>query len=113
MAIHELALLATYYDVTVENIESVTADADYSEMLTLTGPCRCGSMPALALPRPKRTATPPGFAPAAPRRAPAVRTPPQPRRRPANGRRETKNDTARRLRGLGGRRRRRRSRSSC
>jgi len=38
MAIHELALLATYYDVTVENIKSVTPDAEYSEMLTLTGP---------------------------------------------------------------------------
>tara|TARA_B110001452_G_scaffold110595_1_gene91714 strand:+ start:991 stop:1176 length:186 start_codon:yes stop_codon:yes gene_type:complete len=36
MAIHELALLATYYDVTVENIKSVTPDAEYSEMLTLT-----------------------------------------------------------------------------
>jgi len=38
MAIHELALLATYYDVTVENIKSVTADSEYSELLTLTGP---------------------------------------------------------------------------
>merc|ERR1711924_53274 len=38
MAIHELALLATYYDVTVENIKSVTADSDFSELLTLPGP---------------------------------------------------------------------------
>jgi len=38
MAIHELALLATYYGVTVENIESVTPDAEYSRCLTLTGP---------------------------------------------------------------------------
>jgi len=38
MAIHELALLATYFDVTVENIKSVEADAEYSEMLTLPGP---------------------------------------------------------------------------
>jgi len=38
MAIHELALLATYYGVTVDNIESVTPDAEYSRLLTLTGP---------------------------------------------------------------------------
>ena len=38
MAIHELALLATYYGVTVDNIESVTPDADYSRVLTLEGP---------------------------------------------------------------------------
>jgi len=38
MAIHELALLATYYGVTVENIETVTPDAEYSRVLTLTGP---------------------------------------------------------------------------
>jgi predicted dehydrogenase len=38
MAIHELALLATYYGVTVENIESVTPDAEYSRCMTLTGP---------------------------------------------------------------------------
>merc|ERR1740138_1435161 len=38
MAIHELALLATYYGVTVENIESVVPDAEYSRVLTLTGP---------------------------------------------------------------------------
>ena len=38
MAIHELALLATYYGVTVDTIESVVPDADYSRCLTLTGP---------------------------------------------------------------------------
>jgi len=38
MAIHELALLASFYDVSVENIESVTADKEYSSMQTLTGP---------------------------------------------------------------------------
>ena len=38
MAIHELAVLATYYGVTVENIESVEPDVEYSEMLTLKGP---------------------------------------------------------------------------
>merc|ERR1740138_1194403 len=38
MAIHELALLATYYGVTVDNIESVTPDAEYSRCLTLKGP---------------------------------------------------------------------------
>jgi len=38
MAIHELALLATYYGVTVDNIESVTPDAEYSRLLTLPGP---------------------------------------------------------------------------
>jgi len=38
MAIHELALLATYYGVTVDNIESVTPDAEYSRCLTLMGP---------------------------------------------------------------------------
>merc|ERR1711920_62659 len=38
MAIHELALLATYWGVTVENIESITPDAAFSSMLTLTGP---------------------------------------------------------------------------
>merc|ERR1711924_196871 len=38
MAIHELALLATYYGVTVDNIESVTPDKEYSRCLTLTGP---------------------------------------------------------------------------
>ena len=38
MAIHELALLVSFYDVTVENIESVEADADFSSMQTLTGP---------------------------------------------------------------------------
>jgi len=38
MAIHELALLVSFYDVTVENIESVTADKEYSSMQTLKGP---------------------------------------------------------------------------
>jgi hypothetical protein len=38
MAIHELALLVSFYDVTVENIESVEADADFSSMQTLKGP---------------------------------------------------------------------------
>jgi len=38
MAIHELALLVSFYDVTVENIESVEADAEFSSMQTLAGP---------------------------------------------------------------------------
>jgi predicted dehydrogenase len=38
MAIHELALLVSFYDVTVENIESVVADADFSSCQTLKGP---------------------------------------------------------------------------
>jgi len=38
MAIHELALLASFYDVTVDNIESVTADKEFSSMQTLKGP---------------------------------------------------------------------------
>jgi len=38
MAIHELALLASFYDVTVDNIESVKADADFSSCQTLAGP---------------------------------------------------------------------------
>jgi predicted dehydrogenase len=38
MAIHELALLVSFYDVTVENIASVEADADFSSMQTLKGP---------------------------------------------------------------------------
>mmetsp|Transcript_3852 Transcript_3852/g.8581 ORF Transcript_3852/g.8581 Transcript_3852/m.8581 type:complete len:387 (+) Transcript_3852:84-1244(+) len=38
MAIHELALLASFYDVSVENIESVTADKEFSSMQTLVGP---------------------------------------------------------------------------
>jgi predicted dehydrogenase len=38
MAIHELALLVSFYDVTVENIESVTADAQFSSLQTLKGP---------------------------------------------------------------------------
>jgi predicted dehydrogenase len=38
MAIHELALLVSFYDVTVENIESVVADKDFSSVQTLPGP---------------------------------------------------------------------------
>jgi len=38
MAIHELALLASFYDVNVDNIESVTADKEFSSMQTLPGP---------------------------------------------------------------------------
>jgi len=38
MAIHELALLASFYDVTVDNIASVTADKEFSSMQTLPGP---------------------------------------------------------------------------
>jgi len=38
MAIHELALLVSFYDVSVDNIESVTADKEYSSLQTLTGP---------------------------------------------------------------------------
>merc|ERR1712183_272463 len=38
MAIHELALLVSFYDVTVDNIESCTADKEYSSMQTLKGP---------------------------------------------------------------------------
>lgn len=38
MAIHELALLVSFYDVTVENIKSVVADKEFSSMQTLKGP---------------------------------------------------------------------------
>lgn len=38
MAIHELALLVSFYDVTVDNIESVTADKEFSSLQTLKGP---------------------------------------------------------------------------
>jgi predicted dehydrogenase len=38
MAIHELALLVSFYDVTVDNIESVKADKAFSSMQTLPGP---------------------------------------------------------------------------
>jgi len=38
MAIHELALLVSFYDVTVENIASVSADKEFSSMQTLAGP---------------------------------------------------------------------------
>jgi predicted dehydrogenase len=38
MAIHELALLATYFGVTKDNIKSVQPDLDYTSCLTLEGP---------------------------------------------------------------------------
>ena len=38
MAIHELALLVSFFDVTVENIESCVADADFTHHQTLKGP---------------------------------------------------------------------------
>jgi hypothetical protein len=38
MAIHELALLVSFYDVSVDNIASVTADKSFSSMQTLPGP---------------------------------------------------------------------------
>jgi len=38
MAIHELALLASFYDVTIDNIAEVTADKEFSSMQTLKGP---------------------------------------------------------------------------
>ena len=38
MAIHELALLASFYDVTVDNIESVEVDKAFSSVQTLPGP---------------------------------------------------------------------------
>ena len=38
MAIHELALLVTYYGVTVDNIAKVEADKDFSSRKTLKGP---------------------------------------------------------------------------
>jgi len=38
MAIHELALLASFYDVTVDNIASVEVDKDFSSLQTLKGP---------------------------------------------------------------------------
>jgi predicted dehydrogenase len=38
MAIHELALLASFYDVTVDNIAEVIADKEFSSMKTLKGP---------------------------------------------------------------------------
>ncbi|KAL7515878.1 hypothetical protein ACHAWX_000951 [Stephanocyclus meneghinianus] len=38
MAIHELALLVTYYGVAVDNISSVEADMDFSSCKSLTGP---------------------------------------------------------------------------
>jgi len=38
MAIHELALLVSFYDVSVDNIESVSADKQFSSLQTLKGP---------------------------------------------------------------------------
>jgi len=38
MAIHELALLVSFYDVTVDNIAEVIADKDFSSLQTLKGP---------------------------------------------------------------------------
>jgi len=38
MAIHELALLVSFYDVTVENIQSVKVDKEFSSMQSLKGP---------------------------------------------------------------------------
>ena len=38
MAIHELALLVSFYDVTVENIEKCEADKEFSSLQTLPGP---------------------------------------------------------------------------
>uniref|UniRef100_A0A7S1H649 Gfo/Idh/MocA-like oxidoreductase N-terminal domain-containing protein n=1 Tax=Thalassionema nitzschioides TaxID=33649 RepID=A0A7S1H649_9STRA len=38
MAIHELALLVSFYDVKVDNIASVKADRDFSSCQTLKGP---------------------------------------------------------------------------
>jgi len=38
MAIHELALLVSFYDVSVDNIKEVTVDKDFSSMKTLKGP---------------------------------------------------------------------------
>jgi len=38
MAIHELTLLVSFYDVSVENIESVSADKEFSSVPTLKGP---------------------------------------------------------------------------
>lgn len=38
MAIHELALLVSFYDVTVENVAECTADKTFSSCQTLKGP---------------------------------------------------------------------------
>jgi len=40
MAIHELALLASFYDVTVDNIDSVKVDKEFSSCQTLEGPSK-------------------------------------------------------------------------
>eukprot|EP00593_Proboscia_inermis_P004386 CAMPEP_0171313678 /NCGR_PEP_ID=MMETSP0816-20121228/44844_1 /TAXON_ID=420281 /ORGANISM="Proboscia inermis, Strain CCAP1064/1" /LENGTH=69 /DNA_ID=CAMNT_0011801451 /DNA_START=449 /DNA_END=658 /DNA_ORIENTATION=- len=37
MAIHKLALLVSFYDVSIANIESVTAGKEFSSMQTLKG----------------------------------------------------------------------------
>ena len=38
MAIHELALLASFYDVSIDNIDSVDVDKEFSSLQTLKGP---------------------------------------------------------------------------
>jgi len=38
MAIHELALLASFYDVSIDNIDSVEVDKEFSSLQTLKGP---------------------------------------------------------------------------
>jgi len=38
MAIHELALLASFYDVSVDNIDTVEVDKEFSSLQTLKGP---------------------------------------------------------------------------
>ena len=38
MAIHDLALLVSFYDASMDNIESVTADKEFSSLQTLKGP---------------------------------------------------------------------------
>ena len=43
MAVHELALLVTYYGVRGDNIASVVPDKDYSSCQTLTGPDKGGA----------------------------------------------------------------------
>jgi hypothetical protein len=60
MAIHELAVLATYYGVTVENIKAVTPDAEYSEARRRAPRLLFPTLLAPALP------TPPPLLPPAP-----------------------------------------------
>jgi predicted dehydrogenase len=43
MAVHELAVLVTYYGVTGDNIADVVVDQEYSSCQTLTGPSKGGS----------------------------------------------------------------------